>query len=388
MSFAMVELGEVCKVVSGATPKREVPAYWKGDIDWVTPKDLTDLDSKYIDEAPEKISEAGYKSCSTHLVPAGSVLLSSRAPIGHLAITKRSLCTNQGFKNFVPGPKVDAEYLYWALKRDVPKLQAMGTGSTFKEISKAQIEKYRIPLPPLPTQRRIAAVLDKAQALVANDKRTLALYDQLARSLFLEMFGDPVRNERGWEVVKVSEIATSRLGKMLDAKKQTGQHLRRYLRNTNVQWRNIQVHDLHEMDFDPEDREEFRLERGDILMCEGGEVGRCAIWEDQVDECYFQKALHRIRLDKSKVQPEYFVQLFIELVERNGLKDYTSTSTIAHLTGQKLATVRIPLPPSKTQRTFDERLAVIHSQRASAEQSLRQSEALLGSLLQGAFRGD
>ena len=89
MSWEMVELGEVCEVVSGATPKREVAAYWGGDIDWVTPKDLTDLDGRFIDEAPEKITEAGYKSCSTHMVPAGSVPLSSRAPTGHLAITRR-----------------------------------------------------------------------------------------------------------------------------------------------------------------------------------------------------------------------------------------------------------------------------------------------------------
>jgi type I restriction enzyme S subunit len=294
---------------------------------------------------------------------------------------------NQDLKALkITGP-IDQDYLFHFLSGKEAYFISRGNGATVKGFKVDDIRTIPFDPPPLPTQRRIAAVLDKTQALVANDRRTLAVYDQLAKSLFLEMFGDPVRNERGWEIVTVSDVGTARLGKMLDAKKRTGLNPRPYLRNTNVQWRRIELHDLHEMDFDEKDRNEFALKKGDILMCEGGEVGRCGIWKGELEECYFQKAIHRIRLDPKMITAEFFVRLFMELVERNGLKDYVTTSTISHLTGEKLATVRIPLPPLKDQLRFERTIEVIEAQRILAETSLRRSEGLFGSLLQQAFAG-
>jgi type I restriction enzyme S subunit len=113
----MVPLGECCRIVSGSTPKRNKAEYWDGDIPWVTPKDLSKLDSPILKDAPEKITQAGYTSCSTTLMPEGSILFSSRAPIGHVAIAGRAMCTNQGFKSLVPGDKVHSPYLYWCMRQ-------------------------------------------------------------------------------------------------------------------------------------------------------------------------------------------------------------------------------------------------------------------------------
>lgn len=390
MSYPMVALGELCEMSSGGTPLRSVGKYYDGgSIPWVKIGDIENADEGVINRTEEFITEEGLAAINDRSFAKGTVLFAMYGSVGKVAVAGMPLATNQAILGIRPDQsKLSTDYLVHWLRSRQHEWEHQARGVALKNLSAGIVKQQMIPLPPLPEQRRIAAILDKAQALVANDKRTLAVYDQLAKSLFLELFGDPVRNERGWEVKAVADVGTSRLGKMLDAKKQTGQHLRKYLRNTNVQWRDIQVHDLHEMDFDENDRSEFRLELGDILMCEGGEVGRCAIWEAPLEECYFQKALHRIRLDKSQIQPEYFVQLFIELVERDGLKDYTSTSTISHLTGEKLATVRIPVPPIKLQTLFEERLKGVRTQRAKSVQSLRQSEALFGSLLQVAFAGD
>ena len=137
MSFSVVEIGRCCDIVNGSTPSRNKPEFWGGDIDWFTPKDLSGLDTKYVKEAPEKITAKGYKSCSTTLVPSGSLLYTSRAPIGHLAINLKEVCTNQGFKTLVPKEGVHIEYLYYVLKKFTPNLQALGNGATFKELSKA-----------------------------------------------------------------------------------------------------------------------------------------------------------------------------------------------------------------------------------------------------------
>lgn len=121
-----VEISSCCEIISGSTPSRIVPGYWDGDINWFTPKDLSNLVGKYIDEAPEKITEQGYKSCSTNLLPPFSLMLSSRAPIGHLAINTVPACTNQGFKSLVPKSNVAVNYLYYAIKRIVQQRLEVG----------------------------------------------------------------------------------------------------------------------------------------------------------------------------------------------------------------------------------------------------------------------
>jgi len=158
-AWPRVRLGDVCRVVGGSTPKTRVEVYWGGDIVWVTPSDLGRLESDHIANCDRRITQPGYNSCGAEIVPPGSVVMSSRAPIGHLAIADVPLCTNQGCKTFVPGPDVDSEFLFYHLKQAVPELQALGSGATFAEVSKTRCEAFEIALPPLPEQKRIAAAL-------------------------------------------------------------------------------------------------------------------------------------------------------------------------------------------------------------------------------------
>ena len=159
----MVALGEICKVVSGGTPKTTEPTYWDGDIAWVTPRDLSGLKGDYIDKPARFITSEGLRSSAAVMLPSDSVLLSSRAPIGLLAINTIPMATNQGFKSLVPDrTKLDPQYLIEALKFRLPDLLNQGNGATFKEVSKANIERFTIPTPPLRDQKRIAASLSHA----------------------------------------------------------------------------------------------------------------------------------------------------------------------------------------------------------------------------------
>jgi type I restriction enzyme S subunit len=157
--WRMVRLGEITTVVSGTTPATGNPDFWGGDIVWITPVDLGKLESSEIRGSDRTITTEGYKSCNPTLVPPGTVVMSSRAPIGHLGIAAVPLCTNQGCKSFVPSPQVDSYFLYYALKHSVWRLQQLGSGATFDEVSKTQCEDFTIPLPPLAEQKRIAAIL-------------------------------------------------------------------------------------------------------------------------------------------------------------------------------------------------------------------------------------
>ncbi|HTC69098.1 MAG TPA: restriction endonuclease subunit S, partial [Acidothermaceae bacterium] len=126
---------EVCEVVGGATPDTKNPAFWGGELPWITPADLSDHRDTYIATGKRNLTVAGAASCSAQTMPAGTVLFSSRAPIGHVAIAAVPVCTNQGFKSLVPPEGVLAKYLYWQLRWATPQIREMGSGTTFTEVS-------------------------------------------------------------------------------------------------------------------------------------------------------------------------------------------------------------------------------------------------------------
>ena len=260
--------------------------------------------------------------------------------------------------------------------------------TTLPSLTKTDLLNIEIPLPPLAEQKRIAAILDAADALRTKRREALAQLDALLQSTFLTLFGDPVSNPMGWEVVPFTKVGETRLGKMLDKGRQTGEHQRPYLANTNVKWGRFELTDLREMDFNPADRIEFSLRRGDLLICEGGEVGRCAVWKDELQDCYFQKAIHRCRTYDDKAVPD-FLQFFMWfMASRGGFKDFVSTSTIAHLTGEKLRRLPVPLPPLPLQQKFAAIVESVERQKAAQRAHLAELDALFAALQHRAFRGE
>lgn len=184
MTWRRVAIKQVCKVVGGGTPSSGVEKYWGGDIVWVTPTDLGNSESRYILTSARTITKDGYDACGAEILPPGSVVMSSRAPIGHLGIAKSELCTNQGCKSFICGSSIDPEFLYYALRFSMPAIRALGSGATFAEVSKSQLEDFEIAIPPLSEQQRIAATLN--EQMVATRKATALAQSLLdsARSLF------------------------------------------------------------------------------------------------------------------------------------------------------------------------------------------------------------
>ena len=143
-SWDVKSIADIAEVYNGATPSTTDEENYGGDVVWITPKDLSTQQQKFIYHGERNISHKGYESCSTHLLPSNTVLMSSRAPIGLLAIAKTELCTNQGFKSFVPRNDNEATYLYYYIQTHIRQIEQLGTGTTFKEVSREDVLKFPI----------------------------------------------------------------------------------------------------------------------------------------------------------------------------------------------------------------------------------------------------
>lgn len=349
---------------------------------------------KIVDNDPKLYPFSELNKLDAYKIFEGDILMSLTGNVGRVGRYPKELLPayiNQRVCRVMPkNEKLDTNFLFHFLNSDVFENEAIknSAGAAQLNLSTKWLGDFEIPLPPLATQQKIATILDQADAIIQNNRAIVQKYDALTQSLFLDMFGDPVKNEKGWEMKTLKDFGTSRLGKMLDVKKIIGNNLKPYLRNSNVQWFRFELNDLLKMDFDEKDKVEFSLKVGDILMCEGGEIGRCAIWKDEIEDCYFQKAIHRIRLNDKYVLPEYFVHMFKNIADNGGLDEFKSAATISHLTGEKLKKMRMPIPPIELQNQFAERVAVIEAQKQQAQQALAKSEELFASLLQRAFKGE
>ncbi|WP_202634755.1 restriction endonuclease subunit S [Rugosibacter aromaticivorans] len=187
-------IGDVCDVVNGGTPKTGVKGYWDGPHQWITPAEMGKRATPYIDQTERTITDAGMQNSSARLLPQQSVILSSRAPIGHLVINTMPMATNQGCKGLVPRNGLDNKYLYYYLASIVPLLNDLGTGATFKELSGGKLKEVPVPVAPLPEQHRIVAILDEAFDGIAVARANAEKNLQNARALF-ESVLDSVQGE-------------------------------------------------------------------------------------------------------------------------------------------------------------------------------------------------
>ena len=191
MEWKTVKLGDIGTIVGGATPLTKNAAYYDGDIAWITPKDLANHSHRYISRGERNITEDGFRSCSCKMMPKGSILFSSRAPIGYIAIAENDLCTNQGFKSIIPdADKIDNIFLFYLLNYHKDYIAGLGSGTTFMEVSGSVMKNIEVKIPSLKTQRRIAAILSSLDDKIENNNRINANLEVQAQALFKSWFVD------------------------------------------------------------------------------------------------------------------------------------------------------------------------------------------------------
>lgn len=396
--WANLPLRRLCTVVSGATPRRDVPDYWATNgsgIPWVTPKDLSDLDGKILEDTPEYITEEGFRSCSTAMLPERSLLLSSRAPIGLLAVTGRAMCTNQGFKSLVPHADVSVDYLYYALLKNIESLQDKGHGATFKEVNKAIVEEFEVSVPTkngkpdLAEQKRIAAILDKADAIRRKRQQALALTDDLLRSTFLDMFGDPLTNPKGWEVVTIGDLVEE--VKYGSSKKAGAEGAWPMLRMNNITpaggW---DFSSLKYLDLDEDEIPKYTVTKGDLLFNRTNSkelVGKTAVYREEAPMAY---AGYLIRLRTNEYADAEYISAYLNSAHGKTTLMGMCKAIIgmANINAQELRAIRILKPPIRLQREYAALVGACQTSRHTRQSCLTEASHLFDSCLQRAFRGD
>lgn len=290
--------------------------------------------------------------------------------------------------------RLERQFLDYFIRTHAFREQVEAQGSTnYAAIRPAHVLGYEIPLPPLAEQRRIVARIEELAAQIhearalrqQGDKET----DALVRSARNRVFRDL---KRRLALVRLDAVADSRLGKMLDPRAKTGVGSTPYLRNANVQWDHFDLRDVFEMDFSDEERKEFALQRGDILVCEGGDIGKSAIWNDEIPGCCYQKALHRVRCHPEKTIPRFLLNhLFWAASEGHWLELKTQT-TIPHLTGVKLKAYPVFIPSIEEQHHIVAELDALQAEVDALKRHQADTAAELGALLPAildrTFRGE
>ncbi len=384
-----VRLDECAEIIAGATPSTSVESYWGGDICWATPKDMSELEGAYISDTPRKLTRAGLEKCAAAVLPAGSVLFSSRAPIGHVAVNTVPMATNQGFKSFIPRPeRVVAKFLYWWLRTNRAYLESLGNGATFKEVSKAIVSRIEIPLPPLADQLRIADLLDRAEALRAMRRAALAQLDSLTQSLFLDLFGDPATNPKGWPRRELKDVCEAINDCPHTTPTWTSEGVI-CLRTSNLSkggWNWDDTRFVSEAAYHERSKRGY-VEEGDIVLSREGTVGIAAIVQSGMKICMGQR-LVQVRADATILNSEYLLRHLLCVLDPVRIGQFMVGSTSQHLNVKELRALSIPLPPLPLQREFARRVAAVEALKASHRASLAELDALFASLQHRAFRGE
>ncbi len=296
------------------------------------------------------------------------ILLSVRAPVGAINIADQVYRIGRGLCAIHPTSVLESRFTYYLLLVLRDGLRSQATGSTYDAVTVGSVANLSIALPPLWEERAIATFLDretaKIDALVAKKERLIELLQEkrtalITRAVTKGLDPDGKMKDSGvewlgkipaaWKVAPVYTRYKVALGKMLDAKRISGNYLGQYVRNIDVQWDSVNTDDLPQMDFSPEERDRYKLEAGDLLVCEGGDVGRTAIWEGNVGDCFYQKALHRVRPHSNEDIPRFFYYVMYALAKGGVFVAGGNPNTIDHLTAIQLSHYRFPFPPSEEQ---------------------------------------
>lgn len=328
-----------------------------------------------------------------------SRLFAWRGAFGLIAESLDGRYVSGEFLTYNPVPdRVDLRFLkYWfRLPSVLWRVEADCTGSTpltrnrFKEEFFLALE---LPLPPIQEQRRILAKIERLAAKV-EEARCLrgsckASADGLLTSLRNELFGK-LQNEVKPE--RLDSVADSRLGKMLSRNLAQDGGGTPYLRNANIQWDRLDLADIKSMWLNETEIGKYSLQSGDVLVCEGGDIGKSAVWNKEIPGCVFQKALHRVRVDRERVLPRFMLHHLIWAAEQGNFQDIKTQTTIAHLTGVKLKAYHVYMPSLEVQKLIVKRLDETKEQMGRIlGVQLRGGEeldALLPSILDKAFKGE
>ena len=374
VKMAKCKLGDICEIVSGSTPKTNIDEYWDGDIKWITPAELDD-DTYIITDSVRKITELGVRKTGLSPIPEGTVILSSRAPIGKVAIAGCEMYCNQGFKNLICSNKISNKYLYWFLKGKKALLNALGRGATFKEISKSIVSEIEINVPDLVCQNEVVKTLEKVNSIISLRKQELHALDNLIKARFVEMFGDPIKNPKGWKVATIGDVVTEvRYGTSKPAV-EGGKYP--YLRMNNITLDgHLDLNDLKYIDIPDDEIEKCVVRKGDVLFNRTNSVelvGKTAFF-DLPQDMVIAGYIIRLRLSE-KMLPEVLVQYMnLEALKKILRSMAKGAVNQANINAQELQSIKLYIPDMDLQKQFIEMKGQVDKSKSISETHIFYAE--------------
>jgi len=378
----MAKLGEVCTILSGSTPKTSVTSYWDGNIKWITPAELNE-DTFYIMDSVRHITEEGKEKTGLSYLPTGTVILSSRAPIGKTAIAGCEMCCNQGFKNLICSDAIYNEYLYFFLKSKTDYLNSLGRGATFKEISKSIVESIEIPLPEVNQQKEIAEKFKKLEQLISLRKQQLAKLDELVKARFVEMFGEseyPCNSlisliiegaGLSYGIVQPGDDGTGDMG---------------VLRPVDLADGKIKTDSIKYIDRSLGDGfKKTELNGNELLITVRGTTGITALTDSRFKGMNVTRGIAVIRYDKKKVDPIYLNEYIKMEKSQQYIKEHTRGATLQQINLSELRDLEVVIPPLPLQRVFATFVERVDQQKQTVQQSFEKLELMKKALMREYF---
>jgi type I restriction enzyme S subunit len=368
----------------------------------ITYIDLSSVENEHkaiVDSRSVRGEEA--PSRARQIVKSGDIIVSTVRPnLNGVAQVPEELdgaTASTGFCVLRPdGNRVDARYLFhWTRSPQfISEMVRRATGASYPAVSDKIVLESRLPLPPLPEQRRIAAILDAADALRQKRRQALRLLDQLTQAIFVEMFGDPVVNSKDWENGALLGEHAEIVSGVTKGRKLNGKATREipYLAVYNVQDRALRLDQVKTIEATEDEIARYRLQKDDLLLTEGGDpdkLGRGTLWDDELPECIHQNHIFRVRL-RSRDLDAVFLNWLIgsERGKRYFLRSAKQTTGIASINMGQLRSFPLLMPPVELQREFRDRLEQVRAIKDRAAQHANELDGLFASLQHRAFRGE
>ena len=383
----IADLGEV---VGGATPSTRKPEnYENGDIAWITPKDLSTFNGRFIFRGERNITEIGLKSCSTRLLPPNTVLFSSRAPIGYVAIAAKEMCTNQGFKSVIPNADTDYMFLYYLLKYNRDSIENMGSGTTFKEVSGNTMNSIKVRVPvDKEEQRRIGAILS---AIDDRIEQNTAINENLLQQA-VAIFDNALEQSKHISHAELGSFADVKGGKRLPKGVNliTTPNLHPYIRVrdlNDVVFASLSANYEYVDDETQKTISRYITSTGDVLISIVGTIGLTAIVDKSLDKANLTENCVKVT-NLRGISPEYLI-LFLR--SQNGVKEIqkgTVGAVQAKLPIKNIQSINIPLLPQSEMQSLNNTLTTLFSQISTNTAESKCLASIRDSLLPQLMNGE
>lgn len=402
--WSAATLDRFCDVIGGGTPSRGVSEYWCGDIPWASPTEITTRTSKYISSTKESITKLGLEKSSAKILPPGSVLMTSRASIGYVAINTVPMTTNQGFQSLkCKKDSASADYMYQYITWIRPELEKMSAGSTFSEISSASVKRLHVTLPPLPEQQKIASILSSVDNVIEKTRAQIDKLKDLKAGMMQELltkgighteFKDsPVgRIPKGWSIDKLINLSINGINNgVFNDPKNVGSGYR--LINVVNMYRGfgIQLDTLKRLEIDEKEFVRNKVEKGDVfftrssLKLEG--IAYCNINLSDDDDITYDGHLMRVRPDQSRVLPKYLAYYCLSDFARVFFMQGAKHSTMTTIGQADIAPLPVLVPSMEEQIKICKVLDSIASKISTTEAKLISNQQVKKALMQDLLTG-